>query len=162
MLQKILTKYWLVVIIGFMVLSTWIVFPGSVDSSPMVFLLWMSVLVAELVVLIPSVRKGETLYGARTRTLKSLVGDAYLYIGLLMVAYLFVQWLNGGCTPEYNVNAGLWSYSKPDKEWLPFSIDRVDSLRMVSIFAACVVLGVSLRNASHLGPVVQFDCIRCV
>jgi hypothetical protein len=147
MLQKILTKYWLVVIIGFTVLSTWIVLPGSVDSSPMIFLLWLSLLATELVVLIPAVRKGETLYEARTRTLKSLAGDAYLYVGLLMVAYLFVQWLNGGCIPEYNVNAGLWSYSKPDKEWLPFSIDRVDSLRMVSVFAACVVFGVSLRNA---------------
>jgi len=147
MLQKIFTKYWLVVTVGFTVLSTWFVLPGSISSLSMTSLLWLSLLAAEVLILIPSVRKGENLNEARIRTLKSLTGDAYLYIGLLMAAYLFVQWSNGGCSPEYNVNAGIWSYSKPEKTWLPFSINQVDSLRMFNIFAACVVLGLCLRNA---------------
>lgn len=147
MLQKIFTKYWLVITVGFTVLSTWFVLPGSNSSLSMISLLWLSLLSAEVLVVMPSVRNGESLNEARIRTLKAIAGDAYLYIGLLMAAYLFVQWFNGGCAPEYDVNAGIWSYSKPDKEWLPTSVNQLDSLRMFNIFAACVVLGLSLRNA---------------
>ena len=147
MLQKVLTKYWLVVNVGLTVLFTWFVLPGSVKSFSMTSLLWLSLISVELCILIPSVHKGENLSEARSRMLQSLFGDAFLYIGFFMVAYLFVQWVNGGCAPEYDANAGVWSYAKPDKEWLPFSIDRVDSFRMVNIFTACVISGLALRHA---------------
>ena len=103
---------------------------------------------AELFVLIPAVHKRENLSDARRRTWKTLSADAFLYFGLAISLYLFVQWLNGGCTPLYDVTAGVWNYSQPDVGWLPYSIEQVDSLRMFNIMTACVVIGLCIRHAA--------------
>jgi len=147
MLQKVLTKYWLVMSVGATALLTWFVQPGSVNALSMTSLLWLSLLSAELFILIPAVSRGENLAAARSRALKSLASDPFLYVGVLMAGYLFVQWFNGGCIPEYEVNAGVWNYSRPAVSWLPFSIDRVDSFRMFNIMTACIVSGLCLRHA---------------
>ncbi len=147
MLQKVLTKYWLVISIGATALLTWFVPPGSITALSLISLLWLSLLSAELFILIPAVNRGENFAAARARALKSLVGDPFLYVGVLMAAYLFVQWFNGGCVPEYDANAGVWNYSTPAVSWLPFSIDRVDALRMFNIMTACIVSGLCLRHA---------------
>jgi hypothetical protein len=146
MLQKIFTKYWLAVNIGFLVLLTWLVLPGSVKATSFSSLLWISLILAELYVLLPSVFRGETLAAARIRAVKSLLRDPFLYVGLFMAFYLFLQWTNGGCSPEYDVNANVWGYSLPEISWIPSSIDRVDSFRTFNLFAALVTAGLCLRN----------------
>jgi len=148
MLQKILTKYWLVVNIGITALAVWFVLLVSLKATSLILLLWWSLILAELFVLIPAVHKGENLSDARRRTWKTLSADAFLYFGLSVSLYLFVQWLNGGCTPVYDVNAGVWNYSQPDVKWLPYSIDQVDSLRMFNIMTAFVVIGLCIRHAA--------------
>ena len=147
MLQKIFTKYWLVTNIGFMVLLTWVVLPGTVEAVTFFPLLWMSLLLCEFFVLLPSVYRGENLSGARLRAVKSLSWDPFLYVGLFVILYLFAQWSNGGCSPEYDVNANVWGYSQPDISWLPFSIDKTDSFRLLNLFVAIVTAGFCLRNA---------------
>ncbi|MFA7173690.1 MAG: hypothetical protein WC340_09785 [Kiritimatiellia bacterium] len=129
------------------VLLTWFVSPGRVSSVAVAPLLWLSLLSAELYLLLPAVRTDENFSAARTRALKSLSKDPFLYAGVLMVGFLCVQWLNGGCVPEYDVNAGVWNYSRPAVSWLPFSIDRGDALRVFNLMAACVVFGLCLRHA---------------
>ncbi|MDD2599738.1 MAG: hypothetical protein PHO37_10985 [Kiritimatiellae bacterium] len=64
-----------------------------------------------------------------------------------MIGFLCAQWLNGGCIPEYDVNAGIWNYSKPAVSWLPFSVDRIDAFRVFNLIFACVVFGLCLRHA---------------
>lgn len=147
MLQKVLTKYWLAVSIGVTALLSWLVLPDSTSSVTMTFLLWLSLLSAELYLLLPAVRRDENLSAARIRVLKSLRADPFLYIGVLLLGFLCLQWLNGGCSPEYDVNAGVWNFSSPAVSWLPFSINRVDALRMFNLLTACVVLGLCLRHA---------------
>ncbi len=147
MLQKIFTKYWLVVNIGFMILLTWIVLPGSVEAVTFVPLLWMSLILCEFFVLLPSVYRNENFSGARLRGLKSLSWDPFLYVGLFIILYLFTQWSNGGCSPEYDVNANVWGYTKPEISWLPFSIDKADSFRWLNLFVAIITAGLCIRNA---------------
>lgn len=151
MLQKLFTKYWLVANIGFMTLLTWIVLPGSVADVTFVSLLWMSLLLCEFFVLLPSVYRHENLSGARLRAMRSLFKDPFFYIGLLAALYLFAQWSNGGCSPAYDVSANVWGYTQPELSWLPFSISKSDSLRWLNLFVAIVTAGLCIRNAIGKG-----------
>ena len=146
MFQRIFTKYWLVVNIGITFLIVWLVLPGSVKMTSFSSLLWMSVLLAELFVLLPSVYSGETLAAARSRGVKSLSTDAFAYAGLFFALFLFLQWFNGGCAPEYDSSAGVWGFSPPATPWLPSSIVRLDSFRAFSLFTSLLVAGCCLRN----------------
>ena len=147
MLQKIFTKYWLVANIGFIILLTWVVLPGAVEAVTFVPLLWMSLILCEFFVLLPSVYRDENLSEARLRAVKSLSWDPFLYVGLFIILYLFAQWSNGGCSPEYDVNANVWGYTQPDISWLPFSIDKTDSFRVLNLFVAFITAGLCIRNA---------------
>jgi hypothetical protein len=148
MLQKVFTKYWLAVNIGICTLLTWLVLPGSVKDVNFSSLLLMSILLAELFILLPSVLRGETLAAARVRAVKSLSWDGFAYVGLFLVLYLGVQWLNGGRLPEYDTSAGVWNFAAPAVAWLPSSVDRVDAFRTFNIFAALLVTGCCLRHAA--------------
>ncbi len=148
MLQRVFTKYWLVVNIGICILLTWLVLPGSVKAANFSSLILMSVLLIELFVLLPSVFRGESLAEARVRAVKSLSWDGFAYVGLFFVLYLGVQWLNGGRLPDYDTSAGVWNYTPPPIAWLPSSIDRVDAFRTFNVFVALLVMGCCLRHAT--------------
>ena len=148
MLQKVFTKYWLVLNIGLTVVLTWLVLPSDLKSATFYPLLWMSLFVIELSILLPSVFRGETLVDARARVLKSIVWDAFGYITLFMVLFLAFHWLNGGLTAEYDVNAGVWRYAAPATTWLPSSVNRVDAFRNFNFFATLLIIGCCLNSAA--------------
>jgi len=147
MLQKIFTKYWLVVNIGLTILVSWVVLPSSIKASSFLPVLWMGVISAEFFILLPTVFRGETLAAARLRAVKTLTWDSFLYAGLFLVLFLFVQWVNGGCVPEYDSAANVWGFSAPNVKWLPYSINTIDSFRIFNLFAAILLVGLCMRNA---------------
>ena len=145
-MQKVLTKYGLVFHAAFLVL-----FPFLYLARPRTFgfipLVWLSLMALELMALLPSVRKGETLADARRRVFRSLVWDPFLYMGLAIIAFAAVQWCNSGCTLVYLTDADVWQFSKPALAWAPFSVEPRAALASLSVFAGCVALGVILRAA---------------
>ena len=146
MIQKLLTKYGLAFHVVCVCLFP-LVYLGQSRLFGFMPLLWLSLVAAELMLLLPSIRRGETLADARQRVLSKLAWDPFLYIGLAVVSVVAVQWLNSGCELVYLSDADLWQLSKPPVPWAPFSVEPRAALTQVSVFSACVLVGVVLRVA---------------
>jgi len=146
MMQKLLTKYGLMAHVACVV-----TYPLFYLAYERVFgftaLLWLSLAVVEMMVLLPSVRKGETLSDARLRAMKGTLWDPFFYTGLAVVGVALVQWLNSGCGLVYLPDADVWQMSQPSVTWAPFCVETRAGATMVAVFAACVTVGVALRTA---------------
>ncbi|MCL1919847.1 MAG: O-antigen ligase family protein [Kiritimatiellaeota bacterium] len=145
MIQKVLTKYWLALHVTLLLAVAW----GSAFDSGMGWkagLLWLSFFAFQAFLLLPSMLKGETLGMARVRACTSAVYDPFVYVGVALVGVACIQWLNGGCTLIYVEDTEVWRYSRPAVGWLPFSIEPLPALAMLSFLTAAVSGGVVLRN----------------
>ena len=146
MIQKLLTKYGLVFHVACVC-----VFPLAYLSQQRVFvlvpLLWLSLAACEMMFLLPSVRRFETLMDARQRVWRALVWDPFLYIGLALIGVVTVQWLNSGCKLIYLPDADVWKLSTPLVSWAPFSVEARAAFAHVSLFTACVAVTLILRTA---------------
>jgi len=129
----------LVVLFGAVSLS---IFKTEVTGS--VYLLWLSLFVVESLVLLPTVFKEESIAEARKRVYRSLEGDAFSYVGLVLIAVIGIQWLNSGCSLVYLPDADVWKYSLPPIEWIPYSVKPLPTLAglslVVSVFAGVLVV----------------------
>ncbi len=145
-MQTVLTKYWLAIHVAALLFASWIgLFLPPVSGY--VHLLWFSLMAVEALVLLPTVRKGETLADTRLRVGRSLVQDPFFYLGLTVLAFVVAQWLNSGCSLVYLSDADVWRHSLPPVPWAPFSVEPRAALTSVSVFAACFFGGLILRNS---------------
>lgn len=145
-MQTVLTKYWLAIHVAVLLLAAWAGLSQSALSEGR-SLLWLSLLAAEALVLLPSVKKGETLADARLRVVRSIVHDPFFYLGGSLLLFVFVQWLNSGCSLVYLSDADVWQYSPPPVSWAPFCVNAKEALSTVSAFLACFAVGLVLRNS---------------
>jgi len=146
MIQKMLTKYGLLFHVACVCLLP-VLSVGRTRSFSLVPLLWLSLVAVELMFLLPSVRRAETLADARQRVVRMLVWDPFLYIGLAVIGVAAVQWMNSGCALIYLPDADIWQMSKPPVPWAPFSVEPRAALSQLSVFTACVAVGLILRVA---------------
>jgi hypothetical protein len=150
MVQRLLTKYGLAVHIACVCLfPLW--FLGQPRVSGLVPLLWLSLAAAEWMILIPSVRRGETLADARRRVARAFWWDPFLYVGIAVVGLVGMQSLNSGCELVYLPDADVWQLSKPPVPWAPFSVERGAAFTQLAVFTACLTAGVVLRVAVGKG-----------
>lgn len=149
-MQRLLTKYGLVSHLALVVLFP-VMFLNPSRVFDLVPLLWLTLVALELMVLLPSVRKGETLADARQRVLRALRWDPFLYIGLAIAGVVLIQWANSGCELVYLPDGDVWQFSQPSVTGVPFSVETRAALAYVSLFSACVVLGLILRVAVSKG-----------
>ena len=162
MIQKWLTKYGLVFHVACICL-----FPLCCLNQSRVFglvpLLWLSLMAAEVMFLLPSVRRTETLADARQRVWRALAWDPFFYLGVVFVGMVVVQWLNSGCELVYLSDADVWQVSDPPVSWAPFSVEARAALTQVAVFAACVTVGVCLRAAlSRASKRLLLQTLACV
>jgi hypothetical protein len=146
MMQTVLTKYWLVIHVALILFASWIglFMPRAASFSS---LLWLSLLAGEALCLLPTVRTNENLADARLRVARSVAQDPFFYLGLSVMGIVFIQWLNSGCTLVYLAEADVWQYSLPPVPWAPFSVEAKAASTYVSVFSACVLGGLILRNS---------------
>jgi len=148
-MQKVFTKYWLAIQIGLLavVLCCFFVF-----ERPPVFMaiLWMSVLALETALVLPSIRRGETLADARCRVVRAVWRDPFFYLGMAVLSLACVQWLNGGCHLEYLPDADTWRFSAPALTWAPSSVERVSALARFSVLTGVFTVCLCLRHAVSL------------
>ena len=145
-MQAVLTKYWLAIHVALLLFASWASLFLS-RASVFVFLLWMSLMAVEALVLLPTVRKSETLADARLRVGQTIVRDPFFYLGLSVVGIVVVQWLNSGCSLVYLPDGDVWQRKPPAIPWAPFSVEPGDALRYVSIFSASFLGGLILRHS---------------
>jgi len=145
-MQKILTKFLLPIHLGLLLLASWLFWVHA--SFPVfVALFWFSFLVAETAILLPSVRRGETLADARARVRYEVLRDPFLYLGLALVLFSFLQWLNGGCKLIYLPDADVWEYSPPAVPGAPFCVEPLAAMSQTSVFLCGWVGCLVLRHA---------------
>lgn len=149
-MQTFLTKYWLATHVWVLLAVSWYGMsePRGLSYVP---LLWFAVLAVEAVVLLPSVRRGETLADGRTRFRRDVLNDPFTYLGLAFAGMALIQWLNSGCSLVYLADADIWKFSPPPVSWLPFSVERLSAFSNLSVFTACVAAGVVLRHGVNKG-----------
>jgi hypothetical protein len=150
MIQKFLTKYWL----AFHVLALFFVMSiGFLSGEPqgIAISFWFSLFAIEALLLLPTVFKAESLVEARSRVLRSLEDDAFVYVGLLLVGLVCIQWLNSGCVLIYFPDADVWKYGMPHFEWLPYSIEPKPALIHLSVVVALFAGVLVIRNGLGKG-----------
>ena len=146
MVQRLLTKYGLAFHIACVCLFAFL-FLGQSRVFGLVPLFWLSLVVIEWMILIPSVRRGETLADARQRAVRAFWRDPILYIGFAIISFVGIQSLNSGCELVYLSDADVWELSPPPLAWAPFSIAREAAVTQLAVFMACLSIGVVLRVA---------------
>lgn len=146
MVQRLLTKYGLAVHVACICL-----FPLYFLTQSRAFgflpLFWLSLIAIEWLVLLPSIRRDETLAGARKRVFRAFWRDPFLYAGLAVISLVGLQCLNSGCELVYLPDADVWKLSEPPIPWAVFSVESGASILHLAVFTACLTVGIILRTA---------------
>jgi len=77
---------------------------------------------------------------------RALGKDPLLYIGLLLILQLILQWKNAGGTLFMNMITGQYRMTPPPVNGLPFSVEPVLSLHPLAWFAPSVLLLIATRH----------------
>jgi len=144
MIQKMLTKYWLVFHVAVLFFATW----ASVfhSNTGWVICFWLAFFAIQAFLLLPSGLRGETLGAAQSRSLGSAIQDPFVYAGIAFICFTGLQWLNSGCPLVYVEDTEVWRYRSPPVSWLPFSIQPFPAFTIMAIVVVSVVGGVLFRN----------------
>lgn len=148
-MQKVFTKYWLAIQVGVLVgVSCFL--GGGGEHVWSLSLFWLSVMCVETALVLPFVRRGETLADARLRVVRAVAKDPLTYLGLAVLLFAGAQWLNSGCRLEYLTDADVWQFSAPAASWAPFSVEPEGALARLSVFVGVVVACLCVRHAVSL------------
>jgi len=112
MMQKFLTKYWLAsqMVLLFVAVSMSLF---STETTGKNYLFWLALFAVESLLLLPTVFKEESITEARKRVVRSLEGDPFTYVGLVLIGIISIQWMNSGCSLIYLPDADVWKFSLP-------------------------------------------------
>lgn len=125
-------------------LAAFLVWVCGGSSTSLAVVPWLCLGIIEMLLLLPPIRKYETLDAARRRTLREISSDPILWLAIVVMFYLLVQTLNGGCELIYSNEADVWRYAKPPLGAGPFCIvpDEARQLLYWMLAAFTVVLAV--------------------
>ena len=98
--------------------------------------------------LLPPAHRGESPQSAVRRLLGGILLDPVSYIGVALIGFLVIQWLNGPCelveSPE---SFSGWDYEPPPWKTMPFCVVREDALQVLLWFVAVVSAVIAVRHA---------------
>ncbi|MFC1497522.1 O-antigen ligase family protein [Verrucomicrobiota bacterium] len=89
--------------------------------------------------------KGKTSSKALGSTILAFLKDPILYIGLLFLGLLTVQWWNAGRTLQMDWANMKWIYGPPRIAWLPSAINKADAAEMLRWFIPAISGALALR-----------------
>jgi hypothetical protein len=102
---------------------------------------WLALACLEWMLLLPPVRRGETLDEARRRVWRGLARDPFLYVALALALFLLLQWAHGGLGMAYDASRGMAVPRLPRIRWLPWCIERGEAVQLLYWFPpACAAL----------------------
>lgn len=145
-MQKILTKYWLMLHVTALTIA--VAFTTSITDSWLVNgVFWLGLMTLQCAVVVPALRRGESLSDARARWLRGVSRDSFFYISLGLVVFSLMQLVNSDSKMTYFPESDLWHFSKPLYTWLPSSVDKGASLLSLAFFTAILIGVTVLRHA---------------
>ncbi len=121
---------------------------GGSSPAYMWALPWLCLGLLEIMLLLPPARRGETPQSAVKRMLGGIFLDPVTYIGIALVGFLVIQWLNGPCELVENPEAfSGWDYEPPPWKTMPFCVVREEALQVLLWFLAVVSAVIAVRHA---------------
>ncbi len=121
---------------------------GGSSPAYMWALPWLCLGLLEMLLLLPPAHRGETPQAAVKRMIGGIFLDPITYIGIALVGFLVIQWLNGPCELVENAEAfSGWDYEPPPWKTLPFCVVREEALQVLIWFLAVVSAVVAVRHA---------------
>ncbi len=117
---------------------------GGTDPAHMTVVPWLCLGAIEVMLLLPPVRKSETLDAARRRTVIEILRDPVFWLAGAVLFYLLVQTLNGGCELVYNAELDNWAFALPPLGGGPYCIAPAEADQLLywllSAFVAVLVV----------------------
>ena len=109
---------------------------------------WLCLGLLEIMLLLPPTRRGESPRVAVKRMLTGIFLDPVTYIGIALVVFLVIQWLNGPCELVENPETlSGWDFEPPPWKTLPFCVVREEALQVLLWFVAVVSAVIAVRHA---------------
>lgn len=104
--------------------------------------------VIEMMLLMPPAARDDTPAMALSRLFRSIFRDPIFYIGIALLVFLTIQWVNGPCELVEDPEAfSGWKYTDPPNPSLPFCVDRGEALQPLLWFLATIVAVLAVRNS---------------
>lgn len=121
---------------------------GRGGSRPSLYLplLWLLPGLIEMVVLFPPKRREETDEAARARAMRAIWHDPVLLVGLALLAFLTVQFLNGPRPLLYDATAGAWRHAPAPLPFLPSCLNRAEAGQALYWFGTAWVTVLAVRH----------------
>lgn len=107
----------LALVAGLFSLYVWL---GAGTISPWLrpWAVWMALLIAEMALIFPEQRQGETLFDARKRVLSGVLRDPLVWCSLGLFLFLTCQWINAASFLEWDAVSRSWHATLPPFEWM--------------------------------------------
>lgn len=129
----------------FVVWSSWA--RGGSSPSYLWALPWLCLLTIEMMLLFPPRRFDESSRSAVRHLLIRIVKDPTFYIGLFLLVFLLIQWLNGPRVLEWNEVDNEWQFTDPPMPSMPSCVDQGGARQVFIWFSATWVALLAVRNA---------------
>lgn len=142
MIRILLTKYW--VLAHLLVTASTLCFNPTPSMS---MALWSASSLLLMLLCLPPVFRGESLWLARQRVQLALRGDAVLWMSVCVVLYVGVQILNAPRTLEYAVELRRWVFSAPPLEHCPSTITAGDGVGFFTGLLGGLAMAIAVRCA---------------
>ncbi|NLL84837.1 MAG: hypothetical protein GX230_11450 [Lentisphaerae bacterium] len=127
-----------------MILATWLSFPDKVWYWSC--LLWLGISGLLIGLASPQQRQDESRAGASRRSWRTLRGDAFTGIFLLITLFLLVQALNGGREMVYNAELEQWNFGAPALAWAASHVNTAISWQAVAWFCTFGTVALTVRH----------------
>lgn len=144
-MQKILTKYWLMLHVA--TLTVAVALTTRVSHSWLICgVFWLVLMTLQCAAVLPALRRGESLAEARVRGGKSTLWDPLFYVTLVLTLFALAQVFNSNSQLTYFPESDLWLFSDPHFSWLPSSVDQAASILALTFFVALMCALCVLRH----------------
>jgi O-antigen ligase len=111
---------------------------------------WLALGIVEMIFLLPPQRNGESMQAAVRRAARGILRDPVFYVGLTLLAFLTLQWLNGPRELIYNASTALWEYAPPPWPGLPFCVVRDEASQVLYWALGVVAILLGMRHGMRL------------
>jgi O-antigen ligase len=147
-MRDVLARYWVVAhIVLLAAFLAWV--HGGTRVDHLAAVPWLSLLVIEMMLLLPPAKKGETLEMARARVWHALLWDPLLYLGVVLSAYLLFQSLNGGQKLAFDPVSNAWAFTPPPVNWGPFCVEPDEARQMLYWFPPAFAAVLGIRHGTN-------------
>ena len=102
---------------------------------------WLALGVIEMMFLLPPMHEGDSVRAAVRRVWRGILRDPVFYIGLALILFLALQWLNGPREMTYNAGTAAWEYTPPPWPGFPFCVVRSEAAQvLIWAVGVCAIL----------------------